>query len=246
MSYIDYLGTNGKEGLKARYWKFVATEAADAAEGVSMNADPVALAETCAWATIDNTATVTGDSDQNVIVMPVYIKLQCTVAGNGSEWSFNFYLDNATRWASGGTTPPAVRTWFDTTSGFTEKAPKGEVHVGDLVVTTNSAENLIARTNVAGWGGTTGLSGFALGNEYIFAFGAEFGGSGGTYRDTPRNVTAGAEETIGSRQIIPMDPVWIGRQCSLVMKPVGISASVAPAFNVEVAVVELGHSREDA
>ena len=244
MSYLDFLIDAGKEGFRESYFKFVSTESALVAEGVSINATPDAYSDTEAMVTIDNTASI--NSGDNQWVIPVYIKMQCTVAGNGSEWALQYQLDNATRWASGGTTPPAKQTSYDTRSGYSDRTPKANIHVGDLTAIAASSSKILSRSNISGFGGAAQASGFALGDEIIIAFGADFGGGSAYQKHSAGIASDFAIQGSAYRQIVPMDPVWVGRGCSLIVQPLGISATVGPAFNFEVAVLELGKPREGA
>lgn len=222
----SYLIQAGKEGFSERVFQYSATLGATL--GVAINANPVTLGALEGMLTIDNTA-VSGAGD-NQWVMPISIDLWCTVPGDGTVAAFNLLMDNATSWASGGETMRAVQTSYDTRSGYADRIPKGICHFGDLVLNAASSRKEL---------GTFGLArtadGFTLLDRIHFRFGSLGQSSYGS-----------ASVAAAAVHVIDLPPVWIGRQCSLILQPLIQTGSSAASFTVNVTTLELGHPRETA
>jgi len=223
----SYLIQAGKEGFRERVFVYQSTEAATA--GVAINATPTAFAAAEAMLTIDNTANSVNSGEQQVII-PISIDLYCTAAGDGTHWAVQLVKDNATQWSSGGTTPPAVQTSYDTRTSYSDRTPKGQIHFGDLTLVTGSS-----RGNLGWYPFMNQADGFTVGDHYQFRFGAL-----GVSRTGRASVAAIVDS------VIDLPPVWIGRQSSLIVQPFGTAATSAPSFSINVCTLELGHPRTAA
>ena len=222
----SYLIQAGKEGFAERVFVYSTTESATL--GVAINADPTALAVAEGMLTIDNAATVSGGDNQWVI--PISINMYCTVGGDGTIAAFNLIKDNEAMWSSGGTTPPAVQTSFDTRDGYSDRTPKGDIHFGDLTMPTGSSRGQLGVYPV-----TRIADGFTLGEQIHFRFGS----LGISSLSQP-------SAAVGPVHNIDLPPVWIGRGCSIALQPLITVGSSAASFTVNVVTLELGHPRETA
>jgi len=226
----EFLRDTVKTKLAEQIFVYQSTEAAET--GVALDATPTSISTTAAMLTLDNTASV--NSGDNHYVVPVAIDLICTAAGDGSFWAVQLVLDNATQWASGGTTPPAQSTYYDTRTTYSNRTPKGELHFGDLTIGAGSSRKKIGLYSL-----NAGASGFVIGDNIHLKF-------GGDMAPFQAIRSAATEAVVSNTTVRPLPPVFLGRGSSLILQPFGASTASAPSFNVTVHTMELGHPRETA
>ena len=192
---------------------------------IAINADPTAIAATEGCFSLFNTAvrTAATSSNPNTVIIPLYIKMYCTVAAaSATDWSFRLALDVKERYSSGGTALTVKNTFVDTLTSFTAKTAKGEAYFGNLTLVAAGTESQVGNAKFH-----SATAGALVGDEYLITFG-DWGGSSAL-------LSASAAQSYHHAN----SPVFIGPGCSLIMQPFGTSAATTAAqFEVECSWIE--------
>lgn len=222
---LDFVGKTSPDRLRQSIYTY---QNPTFGTGIAFNADPTAIAATEAAIIIDNSGTV--DGGDNEFVIPTKIQLICTVDGAGaSSASLLFKLDNKNRYASGGTELTGIQNWVDTDAAFFRETPKGKVYAGDITAAAEGTAVQVGRCKLK-----TGADPcFIVGDVFTIHFGEPGVASGG--------VDAGTAVTIN--RDISVDPVWIGRNSSLVIHPLYPAQTGAPSFEIIVTTIEWNPKR---
>ena len=194
---------------------------------IAINADPGAIAATEAMLVLQNTASRSGVTNKNVIVVPKYIKLICTVSGaSGTDFGVLLKTDTVNRYSSGGTELVGRSTYVDTTNSFARESPLAECYFGDITATAETSAVMVGQT----WF-RTDTAGALADDKYLIVFGESKAFHDGT---------AATQSMVVDCQ----DDIYLGPGCSLVIHPWSASAaSTAAEFFVQVGWIELGHDR---
>ncbi len=188
--------------------------------GVASLATATAYSETVGNINIHNSARTS--AGENHIVIPRMIQLTALAVNTGANLSYlHFYIDNATRWSSGGTELTPNTTSFDEASEFSDFTPKATVHVGDLTLSAATEDEKKIKTVQAN------IVIMAIGDVINIWFGAGPGSD------------AIGEEV--SNIIVP--PVFLGRNQNLSIHWSAASQSDDPLFIYHIHHEEVGHRR---
>ena len=198
---------------------------------IATNTDPIAIAATEGMLSIYNSASTTGDDNRNTIIMPLYIKLVCTVINASStDFSMRVATDTIQRYSTGGTQLTMNSTFVNSdTAGAARPTAVGEVYFGDLTLAAVSSEAQIGQVVVRAGGSAQGQ---VVGDEYLIGFG-NYQNSGNT------TLSAAASKSMTKN----LSPVFLGPGSSLIVQPLATAgAATGASFNVEVGVIELYHN----
>lgn len=186
---------------------------------IAINADPGAIAATEGTLSLYNSASRTGTTGKNTIIIPQYIKMFCNVVpASGTTLRVRFAVDVIKRYSSGGGALTVNETYSDTTTGFARHTGYGQVYFGDLTLAAASSEvqvgqHLLHSATAAG----------IIGDQYLFVF------------DEPRNSNALMSASAAQASTHNNQFVALGPGCSLIMQVVSASAaSTAGTYEVEV------------
>jgi len=245
MSMFNYIADHGKETLAERVFVYTdpaqATATGSATLGILSNAGPTVFTDLEGLLTIDNSAVF--NSGDNQWVMPLYIRMTATEDGDGTFFAISFSLDNVTRYASAGTTLQVVQTSYDTRDGYTDRTAKGKCSFGDLTLDAGSSEKWVAQHCIAAATPDGSPTAIAVGDVFTFQFGAQ-GEQSGWMGTVGTLVPTDPAMSTPVHHVYQEPPVWIGRQCALVMRLMSTATATAARWQIEVCTVELGHPRE--
>lgn len=193
---------------------------------VAINATPTAIAATEGMLSIYNSASRTGSTNRNVLVVPLYIKLVCgTIAASGTDFSTRVAVDVIDRYSTGGAALTVSSCFVDTLSSWTRETAVSTVKFGDLTLAAASSEKQVGQQQ---WHGS-GISQTA-GDQFLLTFG-EFQGA-----------SALISSTAVQQFYQVCTPVILAPGTSMIMQPFETAATGAATFEVEIGIVEIKHS----
>lgn len=224
MGFLNLLANHGSSRKRKSYVAMNGTFGTD----IAINADPGAIAATEAMIVLDNSTTRTASTNKNVILVPRYIKLICTVsASSGTNFGLLFKTDVINRYSSGGSELTPYVTEADTSTGWSRRDPLGKCYFGDITAAAESSAVGVGQSWLR-----TDTAGPLVDDKYLIVFGDPVADHAGT---------AATQSFV--KDVI--SPVYIGPGCSLVVHPWSASAaSTAAEFFVEIGWDELGHDRD--
>lgn len=195
----------------------------------AINADPTAWADTEVCMSVYNSGLSSAGS--HVYIIPDFLKLQCTVVGDDStDFYLRFVLDNKDRYSSGGTALTSKSTSIDLRTGYTNRTPKATIYFGDITANAASAEQDIDTVLVKLVAAEQAQE---VGDVFYFKFGA-----------APQALGGMLQGTAPGFYMYPLPPVWIGRGCSMVVRPFETAAATTAAqFRISFGYYEVGHPR---
>jgi hypothetical protein len=209
--------------------KFFSVVNSEYVAGIQNGGDEVTYSATSAFITIDNGQARGSNPNQDVIVVPDYIRFTCVSAPSGNGLRFIWKTDITNRWSSGGTslTTLAANTYVDTYSNFSRITASAQIHAGALTTGSESSAAVHAFTTIRS---TLGAVPAFKGDVITISF------NGAGNQATPP-VTLGASQLFTS-----VEPAYLGAGSSLVGHMVidNATASVGE-FKVEVGWQELHH-----
>lgn len=199
--------------------------------GVAPNTDVSTFGATNAFVAIVNGQSRGTNQNQNVIVVPEYVKFSCVSApGAGDGCRVIWTQDSATRYASGGSslTTLAACTFTDTYSNFDRVTASAQVWAGALTMDAATSQSVLADTTFRP---TLGASAGLVGDEYT----VKFDGGGANTIDGAVTVSAlHAQKTA--------EPVYLGPGTALIGHLVVDACTIAGAeYKVEAGWTELHH-----
>lgn len=191
---------------------------------IAINADPGAIAATEGTLSIHNSASRTGDSTRNTIIVPQYIRLICTVIpASGTTLLFRFANDVINRYSSGGSTLTPTETYVDTTTSFARRTSKATIKFGDLTLAAASSEKQVGQAQMH----SATVSG-VIGDQYLITF--------GDYGNSNALMSASAAQAYTHN----CQKIYLGPGTSLIMQTVSASAATtAGQYYVEVGYQEI-------
>jgi len=215
MSMPSFLADN-QLGLSESF--FVATNPTPGTGIVNVDTGLDAVTATAALMTHYNSASASAGDNQWAV--PIYMRLTATAVNTaGVDFRLVINLDNIQRYASGGTTLTLASTSVDTRTGYTNRTPKSVVNFGSVVAAAAGSAQQVANAYLS---------------PVIFAADDScelvWGDGATSYSATAQNVA----------RVLPM---YIGRQCTMVIHELAKSQTASPDFEVEYGFAELRHTR---
>jgi hypothetical protein len=199
--------------------------------GLAPATDVSTFGATNGFICIQNGQTRGTNPNQNVLVVPDYVKLSCVSApGAGIGCKIVWTQDSVTRYASGGSslTTLAASTYTDTYSNFTRVSASAKIWAGALTLGAAVSQSVLADCVMRA---SAGASPGIIGDEYTTKF------DGGNGSSVDGAVSVSAVQTQKS-----VEPVYLGPGTSLIGHLVVDGCTVAGAeYKVEVGWQELGH-----
>lgn len=215
----------------ARKKKFFSVVNSQYKVGVAPNTDVSTFGATNAFIVIHNGQRRGTNPNQNVLVVPEYVKFTCVSApGAGDGVRVVWTQDSVSRYASGGSslTTLAANTYTDTYSSFDRVTASAQIWAGALTADAATSAYVVADTLFRPTlGATAGL----VGDEYTI----KFDGGGANTIDGAVTVSAlHAQKTA--------EAVYLGPGTSLIGHLVVDACTVAGAeYKVEAGWTELDH-----
>ncbi|TRO53105.1 hypothetical protein E2P63_02700 [Candidatus Bathyarchaeota archaeon] len=199
--------------------------------GVAPATDVSTYSATSAFISIVNAQARSTNQNQNVIVVPDYVKISCVSApGAGDGVKIVWMTDSVTRYASGGSslTTLAANTFVDTYSSFDRVTASAQIHVGALTLDAASSAFALADCRFRPtFGALAGL----VGDEYTTKF------DGGNSNTVDGAVTLSPVQNQQSAE-----PPYLGPGTGLFGHLIVDACTVAGAeYKVEVGWQELHH-----
>lgn len=198
--------------------------------GVAPNTDVSTFGATNAFIVIHNGQRRGTNPNQNVLIVPEYVKFTCVsapAAGDGCRviWT----QDSVSRYASGGTsfTTLAACTYTDTYSNFTRVSTAAQIWGGNITVDAATSQSVLSDCMIRStYHAVQGV----VGDEYTFHF------------DGSRDTMEGAISIAAVQMQLGLQPVYLGAGTSLIGHLVVDACTVAGAeYKVEAGWTELHH-----
>lgn len=208
---------------------------------ISINATPTAISSVAAMLSIYNSASRTGSSNRNAIVVPLYVKLFCTTAGtSGTDFSIKVSTDIIERKTDTTGTQLTMNSTFvhSDTANNARPTAVSEVWFGDLTIVGASSEKQVGDIQIRPAGSVAGQ---VVGDEYLISFGG-YQATSNVSSTAPATTFTNNAKSIA--KVLP--PVFLGPGTSLIMQPFGTAATGAAAFYVECGVMEWFHNPKRA
>lgn len=200
--------------------------------GIAINADPTAIAATEGCLSIYNSASPTGDTNKNVIVMPLYIKMVATAPTDGTDFSLKLSTDIIERYSTGGTQLTVNSTFVHSDTEWARPTAVSEVYFGDLTLAAASSEKEVGEVQIRP---ASSAAGVVIGDEYLITF--------GNYIPTSwTTITAAVAKSMSK----VVSPVSINTGASLIMQPFSTGATTSASFYVECGLLELFHDPKNS
>lgn len=199
--------------------------------GLAPNTDVSTFGATNAFIIIHNGQSRGTNPNQNVLVVPDYVKFTCVSApGAGDGCRIIWTQDSVSRYASGGSslTTLAANTYTDTYSDFDRVTASAQIWAGALTADAATSQSVLSDCMIrATYHAVEGLAG----DEYTVNF------------DGGRNNTVDGAISIAAVQMQKsVEPVYIGPGSALIGHLVVDACTVAGAeYKVEVGWQELHH-----
>jgi len=195
---------------------------------VAINATPTAISATEGMLSLYNSASRTGASDRNVLVIPLYIKLIAgTAATSGTDFSTRVAVDVIDRYSTGGSALTVSSTYVDTLSSWTRRTAKSTVYFGDLTLAAASSEKQVGQQH---WH-IASTAAQVAGDEFLLTF--------GDFQGPSALISSSAAQKY--HQVCT--PVILAPGTSMIMQPFETAATGAAAFEIEMGIVEIKHSK---
>lgn len=215
----------------ARKRKFFSVVNSPYKVGVAPNTDVSTYGATNAFIVIHNGQRRGSNPNQNVLIVPEYVKFTCVSApGAGDGVRIIWTQDSASRYASGGTslTTLAANTYTDSYSDFDRITAAAQIWVGAITADSATSAYAVGETLFRP---TLGAVEGLVGDEYT----VKFDGGGANTIDGAVTVSA----LHGQKTV---EPVYLGPGTSLIGHLVVDACTVAGAeYKVEAGWVELAH-----
>lgn len=200
--------------------------------GVSPNLDASTFSATNGFICIQNGQTRGTNPNQNVIVVPEYVKFTCVSApGSGDGCHIVWTQDSVTRYASGGSslTTLAANTYTDTTTSFDRVTASAKIWAGALTLATAVSQSVLADCSLRP---TREAVEGLVGDEFTIKF------DGGNSNTVPAAITISAVQLQKSVQ-----QVYLGPGTSLIGHLIvdACTAAGGAEYKVEAGWTELHH-----
>jgi hypothetical protein len=214
----------------ARKKKFFSVVNSEYKVGVAPNTNVSTFGATNAFLVIHNGQRRGTNPNQNVLIVPDYVKFTCVSApGAGDGCKVVWTQDSVSRYASGGTslTTLAANTYTDTYSNFTRVTSSAQIWAGALTLDAATSQSVLSDCVLrATHHAVEGVAG----DEYVFNF------------DGDRDSVDGAISIAAVQMNKGVEPAYIGPGTTLIGHLIVDGCTVAGAeYKVEVGWQELHH-----
>jgi len=227
MSGDIQLLTDSLERYKGKFFSSHTVSGTAVSGAATSSTDPPPA--TTGLISIYNTASRTGSSGQNTIIIPLYIRIKINTVGTaGSASKLILSKDTIKRYSSGGTalTTNQTRAGMAKSGAVDPTTAKAEIYTGALVLAAASASYQVGRADIH----PSGTSFFA-GDIIELQFG-DFGRGNNLMPTKPAKYSFG------------MTPVFLEPTTSLIIQTVIAGQTAASWYDVEVGHVEIKNGAE--